>query len=107
MAAKRTYQSETFRPSTMAGMVIRTSSRNSAINMLEHTHQRVMLTHIPCAANLERSSMATERTYQSESFKRSAMAGMVTRTSSRNSATIMLEYTHRRVIQTHTLHCQS
>src|SRR5712671_4033930 len=45
MAELRACQPESFRCSTVAGMVIRTSSRNSAINMLEHTCQKGMLTH--------------------------------------------------------------
>jgi len=50
--------------------------------------------------------MAAERTSEWVSFRRPAMAGMVIRTSSRNSATNTLEHTHRKVMLTHTLHCQ-
>jgi len=66
--------------------------------------------HIPCAARLESCSMAALQTNQSESemFRNSRNGDPnVLPTSSRDSATNMLEHTHRRVILTHTPRCQS
>ena len=83
MAARQTYQFESFRHFTMPGMALWKSPRNSATTMVEDIEWE----HIQCDARLESPLMAASRMFQSECFRHSTMSGIALWISPSNSAT--------------------
>ena len=84
-AAVRTAHAGSSRHSTMQGMALPISSRNSASNIIQDTSMGETEGHVQCAASDESPVAAALRTSESESFRHSTMRGMALPISSPNS----------------------
>jgi len=90
-----TYQLESFRHSTMRGMALPISSRNSTSNIIQDTSRGETEGHVQCAPSDESASAPAMRTSLSESFRHLTMRGMPLPISSRYCASHIIQNTSR------------
>jgi len=91
----------------MAGMAIRRSSRNSATNILEYTHQKLILTHtLRCQPGNSLEGWLTNTRMRVIQMSHNGRNGDPNVVSKFSYKYYILEHTHRKVMLTHTLLCQ-
>jgi len=106
-AALRSYELETFRHSTMLGMPLPISSRNSASNIIQDTSRGETKIHVRYAPRDESALAVALRSYELESFRYSIMRGMVLPISFRNSASNIIQDTSRGETEGHVRYAPS